>query len=127
MPRTIPVNLFHQLALAVAAGRPVSTWCEASGVATRTAYAWYRQESFRRLVAEYRRRAEERAIGEMAKGLGKAVAKVVQLIEEGSDDHVKLSAAETLIDKMLQVQGRAELKAEIRRLDERLAAQEEWT
>jgi hypothetical protein len=63
----------------------------------------------------------------MAKGLGKAVAKVVQLIEEGSDDHVKLSAAETLIDKMLQVQGRAELKAEIRRLDERLAAQEEST
>ena len=124
MPRPIPENLFHQLALAVAAGEKVATWCVAHGVATRTAYTWHKRDAFQRLVGAYRRRAEDRAIGKMAKNLGKAIAKMIQLIEEGRDDRIKLSAAETLIDKLLQFQCHAELGDEIRQLNERLAAQE---
>ncbi len=125
MPRPIPEILFHQLALAVAEGRSVASWCKANGVATRTGYDWFTRDEFQRLVTAYRRRAEEQAIGRMAKNLGKAVNKVVQLIEEGLDDHVKLAAAEVLIDKLLVVRGHAELEAELRRLDERLEAQED--
>ena len=124
MPRGISKSQFDELALAVAAGRKVSSWCEENGVAPRTAYAWYKREEFRRLVARYRRRVEERAVGRMARNFGRAVAKVVQLIEEGVNDHIKLSAAEILIDKLLYMQKHAELKQEIRRLEERLAARE---
>jgi hypothetical protein len=124
MRRSIPENLFHQLALAVAAGRKVASWCEESGVKPRTAYSWCQREAFQRLVQRYRRRAEDRAIGMMAQGLDRAVERIVQLIEKGRSDAVTLSAAKTLIDKLLVVQSHAERNDEVRQLDERLKAQE---
>jgi hypothetical protein len=124
MPRRIPENLFYQLALATASGRKIATWCEERGVNPRTAYAWSQRAVLQRLVAEYVRRAEDRAIGQMARSLGRAVEKIVELIEAGLDDGVQLSAAQTLIDKLVHVQGHAELQAELRRLDGRLSAEE---
>ena len=93
-------------------------------VAMRTAYAWHERDEFRRLVTAYRRCAEDRAIGRMARGLGKAVETIVRLIEEGADDQVMLSAADSLIDKLLDVRNHAELGDELRRLEVRLAAEE---
>jgi hypothetical protein len=124
MSRQIPENQFHQLALVVAAGRKVTSWCKVSGVKRKTAYNWCRREAFQRLVQKYRRRAEKRAIGIMERALDQAVERVVQLIEEGGSDAIKLSAAQTLIDKLLVVQSHAEQTDELRRLDERLKAQE---
>jgi hypothetical protein len=89
-----------------------------------TAYDGHRSGDFQRLVEEFRRRAVDEAIGKMSKNLGKAVEKIVELVEKGTSESVQLSAAKTLIDKLLQVQSQAELKDEIRRLDERLAAAE---
>ena len=83
MTRPVPEDLFHQLALAVAAGRSVASWCKEYRVLRRTAYAWYKRAEFQRLVAEYRRRAEDRALGRIAKDLDKAVEKIVELIEGG--------------------------------------------
>lgn len=65
------------------------------------------------------------AIGQMARSLGKAVEKIIHLIEEGQTDGVKLSAARTLVDKLIAVQSHAELKSDLERLNERLGTQED--
>ena len=124
MAGPLPKSLFRDLALSVAGGGSVSTWCESYEVARGTAYHWYRDDAFQRLVAEFRRRAVDRAIGKMAKNLGKAVEKIVKLVEDGESQSIQLSAAKSLIDKLVHVQNHAEFKDELRRLDERLAAQE---
>jgi hypothetical protein len=127
MPRGAPLPHARksQLALWVAAGGKVSAWCKANGFARTTGYKWYAQPEFRRMVEEYRRRAVDRAIGKMARSLGKAVAKIVELIEQAQTDAVKLAAAKALVEKLIDVQDHAELQADLRRLEERLAAAEE--
>jgi hypothetical protein len=88
----------------------------------KTAWRWSQVKAFRREVEALRRRAADRAIGAMARHFGKAVDTAGRLIERGEDDRVQLDAALTLIDRMLDVGGRAELAARIRRLEGRLAA-----
>jgi hypothetical protein len=122
MPRGSPApqSLKIKLALWVAGGGKVPAWCRAHGVARQTAYKWYATDEFRRMVEEYRSRAVDRAIGQMARGLGKAVGKMVELIDRAQTDAVKLAAAKALIDKLIEVQEHANLKADVRRLSERL-------
>jgi hypothetical protein len=124
MPRKHPEIRFQQLAEWVAEGKEVPVWCQENLVPPGTAYRWRATEEFRRLVAEHRRHVVDRAIGKMAENLDKAVDKIVDLIDKGQDDCVKLAAARTLIDKLLDVQSHAELKAELQQLHERLAAEE---
>ena len=124
MPGEYSKPLFYQLALAVAAGSKITAWCKEHDVAVRTAYHWYKSDAFKQLVREHQRRTVDRAIGKMVKQLTKAVDKIVQLIEEGQNDSVKLTAAKTLIDRFIDVECHAELKAEIYKLDERLTAAE---
>jgi hypothetical protein len=127
MPERSPVphSLKTQLALWVAAGGKVRVWCKKHNVARTTGYKWYATDEFRRMVDEYRRRAVDRAIGKMAVSLGKAVETMVELIERGQTDVVKLAAAKALVDRLIDVQNHAELKADLRHLDERLEAQED--
>jgi hypothetical protein len=120
----LPKTLKVQLALWVAGGGKVSAWCKANNLARTTGYKWYATDEFRRMVEEYRSRAVDRAIGTMARSLGKAVEKIVDLIEQGQTDAVKLAAAKALVDKLIDVQNHAELKADLRRLGERLDEQE---
>ncbi len=125
MAGPLPKSLFRDLALFIAAGGRVASWCESHEVARGTAYHWYRTDAFRQLVDEFRRRAVDRAIGKMAKNIGKAVEKIVKLVEDGESQAIQLSAAKSLIDKLVHVQNHAEMKDELRRLDDRLAAQEQ--
>jgi hypothetical protein len=108
----------------VAGGGRVNKWYAENGVSRTAAYRWYRSDAFKRMVEEYRRRAVDRAIGRMAKSLGKAVEKIIHLIEQGQTDAVKLSAAKALVDKLIVVQNHAELTADLRRLNQRLEDQE---
>jgi hypothetical protein len=117
--------LIHQFALWVAGGGKIAAWCKGHGVSLGTGLRWYRDESVRRLVEEYRNRVVDRAIGKMARGLGKAVKKLIELIETAQTDAVKLAAAKALVEKLIDVQNHAELRIELKRLDERLEAQEE--
>jgi hypothetical protein len=103
----------------------IPPWCKEHGVSPVTGRRWYRDESVRRLIEEYRNRVVDRAIGQMARGLGKAVKKMIELIEKGRTDAVKLGAAKALIEKLIDVQNHAELRAELKRLDQRLESQEQ--
>jgi hypothetical protein len=119
-----PESLRTEFALHIAAGGLVAAWYKAKGIPKPTAYRWYRSPEIKAKVAEYRRRAVDRAIGRMAKNLGKAVSRIIDLIETGQTDAVKLSAAKTLVDKLIAVQNHAELTAELKDLNKRLAVQE---
>jgi hypothetical protein len=125
MPGKKQKHLIHRFALWVAGGGKIAVWCKKHGVTTRTGNRWYKEEAVRRMVEEYRGRAVDRVIGKMARSLGKAVAKIVELIETGQTDAVKLAAAKALVEKLIDVQNHAELRAELKRLDERLESQEE--
>ncbi len=125
MPGRHRKYMIHQFAVWVAGGGKVATWCKEHKINVATGYRWYRDEEVRRLIEEYRGRAVDRAIGKIARNLGKAVEKIVALIEEGQTDAVKLGAAKALVEKLIDVQNRAEFRAELKRLDERLRAEEE--
>jgi hypothetical protein len=118
-------NLLHDFALWVAGGGDIPSWCEEHGVRLETGYRWSKDDECRRMVEEYRSRAVDSAIGRMARSLGDAVEKIVELIEKGQTDSVKLSAAKVLVEKLIAVQNHAELRVELHRLNERLAVQEE--
>jgi hypothetical protein len=124
MPGKHRKNSINRFALWVAGGGKVSAWCKEHGVSAKTGYRWYKDDECQRMVEEYRRRAVDRAIGRMARSLGKAVEKIVDLISNGQTDAVKLSAAKALVEKLIDVQNHAELKSDLRRLDDRLDAQE---
>jgi hypothetical protein len=120
MPAPYPQAMRKQLALWVAAGGKITDWCRENAVCLKTACTWSGSDAFRREVAAHRRRAADRAIGRMARHLGKAVGKIDRLIEQGRDDGAKLAAAGSLVGKVLDDRGHAELKARLRRLGERI-------
>jgi hypothetical protein len=125
MPFSYPETVKDDLARWLAAGGTLGTWCRRNAIDLKTACNWYKTAAFRRKVEALRRRAAERAIGQMARHFGKAVDTAVRLVERGQDDRVKLAAATTVIDQMLDLDDRAGLAARIRRLEERLAALDE--
>ena len=122
MPFTYPETVKEDLALWLASGGTLDAWCRRNAIRMETGCKWYRAPAFRRKVEALRRRAADRAIGEMARHFGKAVDATGRLVERGRDDRVQLAAAVTLIDRMLDIGGRAGLAARIRRLEERLVA-----
>jgi hypothetical protein len=117
-----PEAVRDDLARWLAAGGTLPGWCRRNAINRKTARRWSESPAFRRRVEALRLRAAERAIGRMARHLGKAVDTAGRLVERGQDDRVKLAAATTLIDQMLGLDGRAGMAARIRRLEERLAA-----
>ncbi len=117
--------LIQELAQTVAIGENTSTWCETHGIEPATVHDWQRRDTFQQIVAEVRSRAVDHSIGKMAKNLGAAVERIVTLVEEAESQSLQLTAAKTLIDKLLLVQNHAELRNELRQLEERLTVQEE--
>jgi predicted flavoprotein YhiN len=120
MPTRHSDDLKRLLARWVAGDGKVATWCRHHEVPLRTAYRWYRSEWFRRLVKAYRRPMVDRAIGKMARDMSKAVETIDRLVERGETEGVKLAAARAMVSSVLNVRRYAELKAEIRRLEERI-------
>jgi hypothetical protein len=116
MPTPYPEPLKDHFARWIASGGTVASWSEESGVPIPTAYRWYRADRFKRLVGAYRRPVVDRAIGAMVRSLSRAVDSIDHLIERGETDAVKLAAAQTLIDSVLDIGRHAELEAEVRQL-----------
>src|SRR5262245_39121105 len=116
MPATYPVTVKNRLALWLADGGSIRSWCREHRVSLKTACTWCKAEAFERRVEAHRRRAADRALGEMAREMTRAVAEIDRLVEHGRDDAVKLAAARALLDMFLDGRGQAELKAEVRRL-----------
>jgi hypothetical protein len=125
MRKPHPEILKVQLAVWVAGGGRVAAWCREHGINRGLAYDWYGAPWFQQLVQTHRRRAVDRAIGQMERSFSKAVETVVRLVDKGANDAVKLAASQALIDMLLGVSSQAQLLAELRRLARQVAELEQ--
>jgi hypothetical protein len=112
------------LALAIAAGRSIASWCRETGEPKRSAYRMAKTPECQQLVQEIRRRAIDRAIGRLARHAAKSVDEIVKLATKGQSEAVRLSAARAVLADLMSVQSHAELEREVRMIKERLDAQE---
>jgi hypothetical protein len=91
MPAKRNDNRIASLAVAVASGQSVAAWCKANGVATRTGYGWAARPGLQRQVSDYRRRLVDRAIGLLAKHVGRAASEIGRLGREGGTEAIRLA------------------------------------
>jgi len=112
------------LAVAIAAGQSIASWCRETGAKKRSAYRMAKTPECQELVRKIRSRAIDRAIGRLARHAAKSVDQIVKLSSSAESEAVRLNAARAVLADLLAVQGHAELEAEIRELKQRLDAQE---
>jgi len=112
------------LAMAIAGGRSIASWCQETGVSRRTGYRLSKAPECQRLADDIRRRAIDRAIGQLARHAAKAAAEISRLSSSSGSEAIRLSASRAVLADLLAVRGHAELEREIRDLKGRLDAQE---
>ena len=105
-----------QAALLLASGASVAHAATAAGVDRRTIARWQRHESFRRRVAEARAEMFARSVGLLAAAQGKAVARLIALIDS-KNDIVALSASKTVVEMGHRLHGESALAELKERLD----------
>jgi hypothetical protein len=90
------------LAAAIAGGESVSAWArrQTPEIPKRAAYTWSRLPQVKRTVAEIRRRAVDRAAGELARGALKAARKIVHLAESAESEAVALAASRAVLSDL---------------------------
>lgn len=110
----------HQLAQALANGTSVAAWIRENGVPRRTAYRWARDPKVRRGVDEIRRRAIDRAVGQMAKRATWAVVGIAKLAEGSESDSVRLQAYRSLLADMISVSKFSVLEGRMNEVEQRL-------
>jgi len=84
----------------------------------RTAYRWASEPRVRAWVQDWRRRAVDRAVGQMAMHSTWAADRIVKLGESAESESVRLSALRAILSDMMKV-------SQFTTLEERLAQVEE--
>lgn len=112
------------LAMAIAGGRSIASWCKETGVSRRTGYRLSKTPECQRLVHDIRRRAIDRAIGQLARHAARASAQIARLSSSAGSEAIRLNASRAVLADLLAVQGHAELEQQIQELKRRLDAQE---
>src|SRR4051794_9779554 len=94
-----PMNLRNNrdqkaaLTLALAGGHTVKAWAKDHDVPERTAYTWARSPEVRTQVRRIRRRAVDRAVGQLSRYAAAAAAKIGRLARGAQSESVQLQAA----------------------------------
>jgi len=116
-------DLRAQFAVAMAMGQKISVWAKQNGVPRRTCYDWSQTPEYKVAVRDIRRRAIDRAVGQFARHLAKAVGRVALLATEAQSQSVQLQAARVILKESLRVRDHVDLAEQLvdieRRLDER--------
>jgi hypothetical protein len=120
MPGPLPRELKVQLAQAIAAGAAIDRWAKSVSVNVRTARRWARSDPVKRRVAEIRRRVLEETVGHLSEGARDAALTLRVLIQQSESEGVKLSAARTILDKLIEIENHAALAERIAALEARL-------
>lgn len=108
------------LALAIASGGTVAAWARNHDVPTRTAYTWSRSPEVRRQVARIRRRAIDRAIGQLTRHATAAANQIARLARESDSDAVKLQASRAVLADLMAVANYATLERRLAALEGRV-------
>lgn len=114
-------NRVDQLAVAVASGSSVASWCNKSAVPVRTAYAWAAEPSFKARVAEHRGRIIDRAIGRLSAHVTRAVAEIARLVKTANSEAVRLQASRAILAELISVSSWSDLDKRLAEVEKRLA------
>ena len=82
------------LAVALAQGTRVAAWACSAGVPKRTALRWAREPGVRAKVNACRRRAIDRAVGQMVKRSAWAADRIAKLGQNAESESVRLPRCE---------------------------------
>jgi hypothetical protein len=115
-----PEKKKHKLAIAIAGGASIRAWARVNNVANRTAYRWASDPMVRAKVASCRRRALDRAIGQMSRSVNSAAIGIKELSKAAASESVKLAALKTIFSNMIAVTEFADLQDRMTHLEEQL-------
>jgi hypothetical protein len=108
------------LALALATGRTVKAWAKDHDVPERTAYTWARSPEVRQQVRRIRRRAVDRAVGQLSRHAAAAAARIGRLAQAAQSESVQLQAARAVLADLMQITDYADHEDRIAALERRV-------
>ena len=100
MSEGLPQDRKTQLAFAIAQGSSLKKWAEANNVSKSTAYRWADEPDVKACVTAIRRRALDRAVGQLSRHVNRAAVGIVKLADTASSEAVKLSALRAIYADM---------------------------
>jgi hypothetical protein len=112
-----------QLALAIARGKSVRSWARASNVPRATAHRWSNDPQVRKMAQEIRRRAIDRAVGQMTMRTTWVVKKITKLATDSDSEALRLRALRGLNAEMISLSKYSGLEARLVEVEEMLDAQ----
>ncbi len=101
MSEESPPDRKIQLAVAVAQGVSLKKWAEANNVPKSTAYRWAEEPEVKACAADIRRRALDRAVGQLSRHVNRAAVGIVKLADSARSESVKLSALRAIYAEMI--------------------------
>jgi uncharacterized protein (UPF0147 family) len=116
--------LVGRLAVLVASGHTVTGAAKALSVIPRTAQNWARQPAFKAAVSRHQKRISDSTLARLIRHSAKAVNVIAKLMTTGENGTVKLSAARTMLDKMIEVRNHAQTAEQVAELAARIASLE---
>jgi hypothetical protein len=107
------------VAVQLASGLTVKAAAKAGRVSMRTVFNWQKDPAFLAHVAALRTDMRERATGRTARGMSKAAARLVKLLDSDKEV-VQLQAAKALLELGVKLRDALELEQRIKAMEERL-------
>jgi hypothetical protein len=109
-----------QLAIAIGQGTSITAWARKNHVPRRTANRWASEPKVRAAVESCRRRALDRAIGRLAKGVTWAADGIAKLAKDAVSESVRLAALRAIFSSMTAVSEFAGLEERMTQIEEQL-------
>ncbi len=109
-------------ALALAGGKTVIDAAGEAGVSRSAVTRWQHDAGFRQLVADYRGRMVDQAVGRLADLAIEAVGTLDAERQEGEKSSDRIAAARALLSSLIALRSAAELEGRITELETTLAA-----
>jgi hypothetical protein len=113
--------LIGRLALAIATGSTATKWAREQGLEPRTVRNWARLPECKQAVERHRQQIVDRVIGTLARHALKSIRQIAKLAETAETDAIKLSAARTITDKLIELSTHAATMKAMSDLESRIA------
>jgi hypothetical protein len=110
-----------QLAVAIGNGLSVRAWARANSLPRVTAQRWSKDPKVRQAAEQCRRRAIDRAVGQMSSRATWVVRGITRLAGEGESESVRLRAYRALMADMMAVSRFGGLEDRMTDIEKRLA------
>jgi hypothetical protein len=107
-----------QLAFAIARGKSVRSWARDSKVPRATAHRWSNDPQVRKMAQAIRRRAIDRAVGQMSMRTPWVVKKMTTLAKDSDSEPMRLRALRALTADMITLSKYSGLESRMTELEE---------